>query len=174
MPSESTLKLDVTRLTTRQFAEFVEANATLDVDRIAVGLAACCVSVPSGWKPASGESLAALKFRDWKMVVRAFNDAKSAATENQTPDMPDGVVADLDEITASEVVGFMRAVGLDAAKDIVRYLSRIVTAAPATWGDPGKPETWMNLSYFGVVLPLCRAIINDSQDYEKKVRNGSR
>lgn len=168
------LTLDVARLTTRQFAEFVVANNVADVDRMAVGLAACVVTYPAEWETATPERIARLKFRDWKVLIRAFNANKDEATENQTPDMPEGVGVDLDEIEAREVVGFMRAVNMDAAEDIAGYLSRIVTAAPKAWGDPSKPDTWLKLSYFGIVLPLCRAILNDSQDYEKKTRSGSR
>lgn len=162
------LEFDLNRLTVAQVEAQFEAEMAMDFDKMAAGLALAVVKIEGRTEPINAATFADLKYWQWKRAMTAFRVAL------QTHSVPDGevegVVYDVEAISARDMVNLQKALRRLDTKTIVDVLTRSLTACPAEWGKPDKPATWRKRSFYGEVMAVVNALIRDANDTEK---NGS-
>jgi len=65
-----------------------------------------------------------------------------------------GVTFNLRKITGTQMGKFFAAARANDVEGVAEGLTHVVETCPAEWGDPSKPETYLNQSYFDVLEPL--------------------
>lgn len=162
---------DLARLNGEEIQAYIRAENASDIDNMAKGLAKACVSIRGYSGKITPQMFSGLKYRQWHNLMKLF---RKAFTENEIPELDlTSFKFDLDDMLAKDMVTLNRGLRALNAEMLVGVLCKLVKKVPMGWGAPGKAETWMKRSYFGVIVPVVQAIIVDATDGEKNESDSS-
>lgn len=77
----------------------------------------------------------------------------------------------LKTLTAAEIETFFTAANKQDFRTMSSFFAKVIAQTPESWGEPDKPETYIQLPYFKQFKPIIQQfadITNDTQDTDDK------
>lgn len=162
------LAFDLSKITVQQIEDYLIAAREADVDGMAEAFASTCVSLPETWgDPSDPATFAELTWHDFDKANTVFN---AAAVDMKDVETAEFVVRhDLSHVKAKAFsAGFLKPLRENNSEAVIDFLTKTLKDVPKEWGNPEKPETYWDLPYYTVFIPLCRQVANEARGQTPK------
>jgi hypothetical protein len=164
----SDIGFDLSKITAGQMADYWKAVARNDIDGMSIAYAAACFMCPPAWgSPNEAGTFSELTWADINIAAEAFAEAQRETRDNEVGEFD--IEHDLAGVKGKTFVSdFLNPLNAGQVAKVAEFLSKHLVKAPKDWGKPGKPETYLNLPYYTVFLPLGRQVSNEARSGRQK------
>jgi hypothetical protein len=162
------MKFDVMKLTVQQLIDYNRHYADGNVDEVSKVLAQVCQECPEAWgKPDDPETFAGLIYSDYAEAVEACGQATQAASKAVTAGEFE-ITCNLREIKARDFgKRFIQPSNRGDSITMAKFMSEVITKCPKDWGKSNDPETYLNLPYYAVFVPLSHQLTAGARNPKK-------